>query len=167
DGDGYTSSVTSTVKIQFNADEIRMRGQAPLVNKAFEFRTEGCAVTSNRGGGTFEAIDLGYTPQKNIPEGELGKVIDFTLIYYPGNTSESFTIKCEDQPAFTAPASPMWTGIYLVTHQFEMSQASGGFELKDWEVFGNEYFAKKEWITEYASEGLVEAGTFKLFHRPN
>ncbi|KAF0108216.1 MAG: hypothetical protein FD147_2356 [Chloroflexi bacterium] len=79
DGDGYTSSVTSTVKIQFNADEIRMRGQAPLVNKAFEFRAAGCAVTSNRGGGTFEAIDLGYTPQNNIPEGELGKVIDFTL----------------------------------------------------------------------------------------
>lgn len=164
--DGYTSSVTSTVKMQFNADELEIKGSAPLVNTSFEFRTEGCSVTSNRGGGTFETIRLGYVVQEDIPPGEVGTVADMKMVYFPGNTSETFTIKCEDQPAFTAPASPMWTGIFLVTHQFELDQTVGGFLSEEWEIFGNEYYAKKEWTTEYASEGLVEAGTFKLYHRP-
>jgi len=166
DGDGYTSEVTSTIKVQFIPDEFKLSGEAPLVNKSFEYRMSDCAVTSNRGGGTFEVMGLGYEIQDNIPEGEVGQVTDFKLIYYPGNTSESFTIKCQDSPAFTSPASPMWTGVYLVTHQFEMDQTKGGFYLDGWEVFGNEYFAKKEWTTEYAEVGLVEVGTFKLYHRP-
>lgn len=166
EGDGYTSSVTSTIKIQFDADDLKIKGQAPLVNTAFEFRTEGCSVTSNRGGDTFEVMGLGYTMQKEIPPGEVGKVTDLKLIYDPGNTTETYTVTCEDQPAFTAPASPMWTGIFLVTHQFELDQASGGFLRNEWEIFGNEYYAKKEWVTEDASVGLVEAGTFKLYHRP-
>lgn len=166
DGEGYDSSVTSTVKMQFNADSLKTAGEAPLVNSAFEYRLEDCSITSNRGGGTFNAMDMGYIVQENIPPGEVGKVTDIDLIYYPGNTSESFTIKCEDTPAFTTPAAPLWTGVYLVTHQFEMDQAKGGFVMQEWEVMGNEYFAKKEWITEYPSEGLTEVGTFKLYHKP-
>ena len=41
-----------------------------------------------------------------------------------------------------------------------------GFHVSDWEVFGKEYFAKKEWIKEDSSIGLTETGTFKLYHRP-
>lgn len=166
DGDGYTSSVTSTVKIQFNADTLQTSGQAPLVNKAFEFRQDGCSVTSNRGGGTFAVMGLGYFVQDKIPKGEVGKVTDLILSYMPGNTSETYTIQCEGQSRRTAPPSPMWTGIYLITHQFEMSQLSSDFSVKGWEVFGKEYYAKKEWITEYPEEDLVEVGTFKLYHRP-
>jgi hypothetical protein len=162
---GYTSSVNSTVKMQFNTDNLKMSGQAPLVNTTFDYRLDGCSVTSNRGGDTFEAIDLAYIPQENIPEGEVGKVIDFVLSYFPGNTTESYTIQCEGQPVFTSPPSFLWTGIFMDTHELELDQVSG-FVMKDWEVFGNEYFAKKEWITEDAEVGLVEAGTFKLYHRP-
>ena len=61
---------------------------------------------------------------------------------------------------------PMWTGIFLVTHELEMDQAAGGFVSEEWEIFGNEYYAKKEWVTTSASEGLLETGTFKLYHRP-
>ena len=47
-----------------------------------------------------------------------------------------------------------------------MSQADGGFLMEDWEILGGEYYAKKEWITESAGLGLVEVGTFKLYHLP-
>ena len=106
-GDGYTSSVTSTIKLRFNTGQMKFTGDAPLVNSAFNFRTTGCAVTNIRGGSTFTTVDFGYVPQEKIPEGAIGKVIDLKLIYYPGNTTESFTLNCKDQPPFTFPPSPM------------------------------------------------------------
>ena len=42
----------------------------------------------------------------------------------------------------------------------------GGFIAEEWEILGDEYFAKKEWIRDDAGLGLTEAGTFKLYHRP-
>ncbi len=166
DGEGYDSTVTSTVKMHFSTDTLRITGEAPLVNSSFVYKMNDCSITSSRGGGTFNAIDMGYFVQENIPPGQVGKVTDMTIIYYPGNTSESFTVKCEDSPPYTAPPSPLWTAVFLVTHQFEMDQAKGGFTMQEWEVMGNEYFAKKEWTTEYPEEGLIEVGTFKLYHRP-
>ena len=165
-GDGYDSTVESKIKIQFNPEGITMKGQAPLVNTAFDWRTEDCSVTSTRGGSTFEAISLAYISDTRSPTDELGYVRDFKFVYYPGNTTESFTIQCEDQPPYSSPASPFWTGVYLVTHESEMSQADGGFLMEDWEILGGEYYAKKEWITESAGLGLVEVGTFKLYHLP-
>jgi hypothetical protein len=47
-----------------------------------------------------------------------------------------------------------------------MSQAAGGFVMEDWEILGGEYYAKREWINEDAGLGITEAGTFKLYHRP-
>ena len=41
-----------------------------------------------------------------------------------------------------------------------------GFIVSDWEIFGKEYFAKKEWIKEDKGLGITERGTFKLYHRP-
>jgi hypothetical protein len=96
----------------------------------------------------------------------LGHVRDLVFTYYPGDTSESFTVTCEDQPPFTAPASPLWTGAFLVLHEVEMSQAAGGFVLDGWEILGDEYYAKREWINEDAGLGLTEAGTAKLYHLP-
>ena len=165
-GDGYDSTVESKIKIQFNPEDITMKGQAPLVNTVFEWRSEDCSVTSARGGSTFEAVSLAYISDTRSPTDELGYVRDFKFVYYPGNTTESFTIQCEDQPPYNSPPSPFWTGVYLVTHESEMSQADGGFLMEDWEIFGNEYFAKKEWITEDAGLGLFETGTFKLYHLP-
>lgn len=159
-GGGYDSNVESKIKLQFNPNEIKIQGQAPLVNTAFEFKTEGCSVTSNRGGSTFEAMDFSFTPG-NDP---LGNVQDFRLLYYPGNTTESFTVACPDQPSYTSPPSPLWTGIYLVIHEFEMNETEGGFLMTDWEVTGGEYYARKEWVLEDAANSLVEAGTFKLYH---
>jgi len=165
-GDGYDSTVESKIKIQFNPEGVIMKGQAPLVNTVFEWRTEDCSVTSNRGGSTFEAISLAYITDTKSPTDELGYVRDFMFVYYPGNTTESFTIQCEDQAPFNSPPSPFWTGVYLVTHESEMSQADGGFLMQDWEILGGEYYAKKEWITEDAGLGLTEVGTFKLYHLP-
>lgn len=167
EGGGFTSVVESKVNLQFNPDEMIIKAEAPLVNTDFEFRTPGCSVTSNRGGSTFEAMDFSFTPDTHSPTEELGYVRDFKLIYYPGNTTESFAVTCEGNPPFTSPASLFWTGTYLITHEGEMSQSEGGIIADNWEVFdGDEYLAKKEWITEEAGEGITETGTFKLYHKP-
>ena len=165
-GGGYTSSVESTIKLQFNTEELTMKGQAPLDNTAFDFVVTDCSVSSTPGGGTFEAIALSYVPDAKSPTDLVGYVRDFKFFYYPGNTSESFTVHCEDSPPYTSPPSPLWTGIYLVVHQGEMSQTEGGFVLEDWEILGGEYYAMKEWIKGDAGLGLTEAGTFKLYHLP-
>jgi hypothetical protein len=165
-GGGYTSSVESQIDIQFDPADTSMDGQAPLVNTAFEFIVTDCSVTSSRGGGTFDAMSLSYITDTKSPTDELGYVRDLVFGFYPGDTSEGFTITCEDQPPFTSPPSPLWTGGFLVLHEAEMSQAAGGFVMEDWEILGGEYYAKREWINEDASLGITEAGTFKLYHRP-
>ena len=165
-GGGFTSSVESTIELQFNTQDLTIKGQAPLDNTAFDYTDPDCAVSTTPGGGTFQAMDLSYISDTKSPTDVVGYVRDFKFIYYPGNTSESFTVTCPDQPSFTQPLSLLWTGIYLITHEGEMSEAAGGFTLEDWEIFGNEYFAKKEWITEDPGEGLTEAGTFMLYHLP-
>lgn len=47
-----------------------------------------------------------------------------------------------------------------------MVSQGAGFQVTDWEVFGNDYFAKKEWIKDDGSLGISEVGTLKLYHRP-
>jgi hypothetical protein len=165
EGDGYDSSVESKIKVQFNPADLSMKGDAPLVNTAFEFRAKGCSVNSIRGGDTFTVNSFAIISDTKSPTDELGYVRDFKLIYYPGNTKESFTVSCPDSPPYTSPPTPLWTGIFLPSHEDEISEAEGGFVAEDWEIFGDEYFAKKEWIRE-TSEGTVEAGTFKLYHKP-
>jgi len=165
-GGGYNSTVESKVKLKFNPTTLEMKAQAPLVNTTFEFLEPDCSVTSNRGGGTFDVLSLAITTDTRSSSDELGYVRDLTLKYFPGTTSESFTISCEDTPAFTSPPAPMWTGVFIVEHQSEMD-SSGGFVAVDWEIFGNEYFAKKEWIkSSNFGQSETEAGTFKLYHLP-
>ena len=165
EGDGYDSSVNSKIKVQFNPGDLSFKGEAPLVNTAFEFRAKDCSVNSIRGGDTFTVNSLAIISDTKSPTDELGYVRDFKLIYYPGNTKESFTVSCPDSPAYTSPPTPLWTGIYLISHEGEMSEADGGFVAENWEIFGDEYFAKIEWIKETA-EDTVEAGTLKLYHKP-
>jgi hypothetical protein len=165
-GGGYTSNVESTVKLQFDPASLSMKGEAPLVNTFFEFRVDGCGVTSNRGGGTFTVMGMGIIPDKHSAEDELGYTRDIKLVYFPGNTSESFTVNCPDTPSYTSPPDPLWTAGFLVLHQFEMSQEAGGFIAEEWGILGGELFAKMEWIRSDAGLGITEAGTFKLYHRP-
>lgn len=163
-GDGYNSSVESKIKIQFNPSDLSMKGEAPLVNTEFEFRATGCIVESMRGGDTFTVNSLAIIPDTKSPTDEFGYTRDLKLIYYPGNTRESFTVSCRDM-SYTSPPTPLWTGIFLPSHEDELSEAEGGFIAEDWEILGGEYFAKKEWIRETV-ENTVEAGTFKLYHKP-
>jgi len=166
DGAVFTSVVDSKVKILFNPDDLTWRGQAPLVNSTFEFRVPDCNVTSIRGGDTFEAMSLVYISDTKTPTDALGYVRDMNLVYYPGNTKESFKISCPPGGSYTSQPTPLWTSIYLLTHKGEMSQADDSFIAADWEILGNTYYAKKEWTTEYAAENMVEIGTLKLYHRP-
>ena len=119
-GGGYDSTVESKIKVQFNPDEITMKGNAPLVNKSFDFRVNSCLTTSNRGGGTFDITSLAYVDDTRNASNPLGPVRDFSLVFFPGSTSESFTVTCEDSPAYTSPPGPYWTGVFVVVHQHEM-----------------------------------------------
>ena len=165
-GGGYDSTVESKIVLQFNPQDFTMKGKSALINTAFEFRAPGCAVTSNRGGGDFEVLDLAIVPGETSTANPLGSVKDFNMMYFPGNTSESASITCEDQPTFNMPPSPLWTGFFLPLHESELNFEKGGFEASGWEILGGEYFAKKEWTKNDASIDITEVGTFKLYHRP-
>ncbi len=167
EGGGYDSTVESTVKLQFNPDDLTFKSQAPLVNTAFTFKAPGCNVTSNRGGSTFEVLSLAYTPDTHSPTDALGYVRDLNLVYFPEKTGESFTVTCKDSPPYTSPPSPLWWGVFIVTHESELDPSSGGFSATDWEILGGEYFAKKEWDVEtHYGVSEIEVGTLKLYHRP-
>jgi hypothetical protein len=58
------------------------------------------------------------------------------------------------------------SGVNLPTFALPDLSGGQGYLLQDWEILGGEYFAKKEWTKEDADLGLVEVGTFKLYHRP-
>ncbi len=165
-GGGYESTVKSEITLRFNPDELTIKGEAPLVNEDFEFflPVPDCVATGVRGGGTFKAFRLEILDEA---DDKYGHVRDFKLSYLPGNTSESASIACPDGAPVTIPAGPFWTGAFVVTHFDELDSSSPegeGYISADWEILGAEYFAKKEWIKE--DEDFVEAGTFKLYHRP-
>jgi hypothetical protein len=118
-GDGYESVVKAKVTLRLDPDELKIKGQSALVNESFEFRAEDCSVTNNRGGSTFEALSLVYISDTHSPTDELGYVRDFKLAYWPGTTSESFTVACDDS-SYTSPPSGLWSAIFLVLHYPEL-----------------------------------------------
>lgn len=69
-------------------------------------------------------------------------------------------------PDMAAMMAAAQSGVMLPSFPVPPSSGGIGFVMQDWEILGGEYFAKKEWIKEDADLGLVEAGTFKLYHRP-
>jgi hypothetical protein len=163
---GYESTVTSEVTLRFDPDENRIAGEAPLVNTAFAFKSP-CGATSIKGGGDFEVNKLRILTAR--PDQFDSREINFLLSYMPGPTSESAKIKiCGSSGGrLPIPAFPAWTSTFLATHIAELDTDGangGGYIAIDWEVFGDEYYAKKEWIKE--SGNIIEAGTFKLYHTP-
>lgn len=69
-------------------------------------------------------------------------------------------------PDIAAMMAAAQSGIMLPSFSMPEVSGAGGFLLKDWTVTGGEFFASKEWIKEDPGLGLVERGTFKLYHRP-
>lgn len=122
-GGGYTSVVKSKVKLRFDTAGITLKGSSALINESFDFRVDSCSVTSVRGGGTFDVQNLAYKVDTSTANDPIGHVTDFTLFYFPGVTSESFTVQCEDQGSYTSPPGGYWSGVYLVLHQAEMDQS--------------------------------------------
>lgn len=169
-GGGYESSVTSEITLRLNLGEDRIRGEAPLVNEAFEYFTPACVATGVRGGGgPFRVLQLKILTGKHDqfstgPATDDGREVNFLLTYLPGDTSESAILSCPDDPPVTLPTFPHWTDAFVVTHAAELDSNAGGYNAIDWEVFGDEYFAKKEWTRQV--EEFVDAGTLKLYHTP-
>jgi hypothetical protein len=114
-GGGYHSVVKAKVPLRFVPEEMTIKGQAPLVNESFEFKAPDCSVTNNRGGSMFEGISLVYIADTHSPSDELGYVRDYKLTYFPGVTSESFSVTCDDS-TYTSPPSGLWSGIFTVLH---------------------------------------------------
>jgi len=71
-----------------------------------------------------------------------------------------------EMPDLTNMMAAAQSGITLPSFDIPSVGMGGGFLLDNWEILGGEYFAKKEWTKEDTSLGLVEVGTFKLYHRP-
>jgi len=165
-GNIYNSTVDSVVKLQFSTDDMSMHAQAPLVNTTFEFKMPGCKVTSNRGGGTFNAKQLIFYSDTHSSTDVVGYVRDFKLVYDPGITSESFTVKCGDSGSYTSPPSAMWNAIFIPLHKSEVSLDDEGYIADTWEILAGELYAKKEWIKDDAVNDITEVGTFKLYHTP-
>lgn len=163
---GFESRVKATVPMNFSfAGGWKYVGQAPLVNEAFEFRIpdKDCTPIANRGGGTFESPQLSFLVENATPEDQIGRVSKLFLNYFPGETSEEFGYQCKDS-SFGPMKSPMWTGMFIAAHEADASE-DGGFLAADWEIFGDEYYAKKEWQIDKPDLELVEVGTFKLYHK--
>ncbi len=166
-GGGFTSTVTSEITLRFNPDDFTITGEAPQVVEDYEFRLPGCNVSNYvTEGGTFKVFNLEILDERDET---YGHVRDFILFYLPGITSASYDITCP--PGGTIhqpPGGAAWYAAFNSTHIDELatgrSESDSGFVMVVWEIFGDEYFAKKEWIEEVPN--IVEAGTFKLYHTP-
>ncbi len=164
---GFESRVKATVPMNFSFDGgWKYVGQAPLVNEAFYFRMpdKDCTTTANRGGGTFESPQLSFTVENSTSEDQIGRVSQLFLNYFTGTTSEEWGYQCKEI-SFGPVTSAMWTRFFIAAHGEELSP-EGGFTAVDWEIFGNEYYANKEWQIDKPDLELVEVGTFKLYHKP-
>lgn len=84
----------------------------------------------------------------------------------PGSGAAPAAPAAPEMPDMAAMMAAAQSGVMLPSFPVPPSSGGMGFMMEDWEILGGEYFAKKEWIKEDASLGLVEAGTFKLYHRP-
>ena len=145
DGDaGYSSTVDGKIMLRFDPNTFTIKGNGPLDNLSFEFRTPkggkgmSCTVTSKTGGSTFETKALEYVEEQrdqvdpNSPPQYTLK--DFNLLYFPGVTSESYFAHCiltdsqghETTNDFAAPPSGYWTGIFFMLHKDELNAGSAG-----------------------------------------
>jgi hypothetical protein len=84
----------------------------------------------------------------------------------PGSGAAPAAPAAPGMPDMAAMMAAAQSGVMIPSFPVPPVSGGMGFLMQDWEILGGEYFAKKEWIKEDASLGLVEAGTFKLYHRP-
>jgi hypothetical protein len=168
--DLYVSTMKSEITLRFNPDDFTISGGAKLENVHFEFFDPYCDVTSIPGGGTFTVHNLEILDQPgevvvdlNLIPQQLGQVGDFVLSYQPGVTSEYATLVCDGD--VVSPVFPgAWSINFLTTHIDEIDMSSGLYISTDWEILGNEHFAKKPWTEEDGY--LAEYGKFDLYHTP-
>lgn len=132
-GGGYDAAVKSVVRLQFDSNDFTIKGDAPLESVSFNFNPpKGCTANSKTGGGAFQVSSLEYIQDTHSDTDTVGYVRDFKLVYWPGVSSESYTVDCPpkkkgDQPAhYTSPPSGYWSGMYFALHGPELNAAGPG-----------------------------------------
>ena len=131
-GDTYNESeVESTIEIQYGSGSGRpaVSGSSALVNTSYEVSDPAggsCKTTGNRGGGTFEVIQLNFKVATDGKDDLIGHVEDVLLTYAPGITTETITASCSGM-TFTTPPAAIWSNTYMGVHQSEIG-GSGGQE---------------------------------------
>jgi hypothetical protein len=168
------SVVDTVVPLLFNFDLTKpaLIGSAPLVNTAFSVTGAGadCSYSASRGGSTFNVIEMRFTSDSGNTNSNTSGISDFYLNYFPAPTTESVTVSC---PNGTTTISPWPGGWWLVFGKLHFVapewSVETGLTATQWEILGGEQFARKEWIRDATTNGIhdIEAGTLKLFHRPN
>ena len=97
---------------------------------------------------------------------ETGTVTDITLRYFPGTTSQIYTITCDTGGTFTSPPEPLWTASFVDVHTLEIDQTTSFFETTTWRVAPVNPVGKKDWSLIGSSADSTEMGSFELTHQP-
>lgn len=177
-GGGWESTVSAEIKLTYDPEAGMINGDAPMVVEAFEtIPPPNCRATNYRNdGGTFKVFNMQILTAKPDGLGSVGWVdptgleVQLALAYFPGLSTASYDLVCRGG-TIHVPSSAAWTSIFVSTHTADFFTRStempsdAGYLALDWEVFGDEYFATKEWTTQ-AAGGFVEAGAFHLHHTP-
>ena len=169
EGTGWESSVFSELILRYDPEKEMIIGAvAELVNTHFKFWFN-CPVTSIPGDGIFTVIGMSYELDGGEPDEDGGypdvHVTNIKIVYMPGQTSESIITQACKLFGGTSEALMAWTTSFVVVHGAEMDAEPGGFVARDWEIFEDHLFAKKEWNPPEIAE-TTEEGSFKLYHEP-
>ncbi|MEO5703621.1 MAG: hypothetical protein ABIZ52_03915 [Candidatus Limnocylindrales bacterium] len=161
----YSSSVTSSIRLQFNPGTELTGGHAEYINTAFSMTVPNCSVTTTPGGSIFAVFGLLWDVDPGQPDSNGGypdaQVGDFTLAYMPDNSTETAILKCPD--AGPLPMTyPAWSIAYLGVHLSDVTRT--GLVDTSWKIKGGELFATKEW--SLAKGTFEEEGSFELYHVP-
>jgi hypothetical protein len=154
--------VTSEVPLRFNASELIIDGEGPLVNDSLSVSVAPpCTIVSKTlGGSTFTVTRMAWVVPAFDPSLTLGTVTDLRLNFVAGPTNESATEDCGGGPVPSAVVP--WTSIFMVTNPFEYDVH--GFIMTGWTIEGEEEYARR--ITQGSAQATTESGEVVLRHVP-
>jgi hypothetical protein len=170
--DGYRVAVDSFVQIHPSPQNLTsgtrmLQGSGDLVTTLFTFTAQDCATTAQKGSnGTFAVDDLVFATTPYVMFKETGTVTDITLRYFPGTTSQTYTITCDTGGTFTSPPEPLWTASFVDVHTLEIDQTTSLFETTTWRVAPVNPVGEKDWSLIGSSADSTEMGSFELTHQP-
>ncbi|MER3457574.1 MAG: hypothetical protein C4309_02005 [Chloroflexota bacterium] len=156
------SEYESSVTLQFDPVDFRIKGQAPAMNTNISaIVSGGCAIRTTPGEGLLKVHNLEFIFGKRVQTDEV-YLADLKLHYTPEQpTPEMLTFICPMAPPTSASVEGFTTS-YIFPH--ELIEEALAFVARGWEIVGGEIYARTEWRNQL--NGVSEWGRFTLYHRP-